>query len=115
MSSRKSSALVVNSKAPISFWRLWFRSFRDLALERDPRLHAEPLVVRVLEDLSDVHVTALEMQEIVRAGVGREPVFAVNLLPVGDKSWRQIFAVPGTSVRHIFATGLHDLVITAVH
>ena len=60
-------------------------------------------------------VAVAEMEIIVRAGVSREPIFAVNLLPVSYKSGHQVLVAFLAYVRHGLAAGLDDLKVLIVN
>src|SRR5260370_18238777 len=78
------------------------------------RLATELFVVLVFDDLLQVHGrTVFEVQRVFRDGVGREPILAVDLLPVGLEFREQVF---GTlfQVTGAAAVGFDDLKVLVV-
>src|ERR1700746_1647159 len=56
------------------------------------------------------------MKCVVSPGIGGKPIFAIDLLPPGGKSWKQILVAPlFANIRDSFAKRLHDLEIVIVH
>ena len=60
-------------------------------------------------------ITIAEVQIVIRAGVGGEPVLAVHLFAVGHKPGKDVFAVLAAGFRDRLAAGLYDLEIVVVH
>src|SRR5665213_3207041 len=58
---------------------------RHFLAERDAGFGAEPLVILILHDHADALGHIPEVQNVVRVGVNREPVLAVDLLAIGFK------------------------------
>src|SRR5215831_2919535 len=90
------------------------------ALEYDSRGRSKALVVGVFDDLANVHVIGPEMQSVVRASIGGEPVLAVDLFPVGYEGGTQVFVrvfllLGGDDLGHGFAAALDDLKVAHVH
>src|SRR5215472_7664462 len=102
-----------------------FRRLRALvvfhfALEYDSGGRSEALVVGVLDDLAYVHVIGPEMQSVVRASIGREPVLAVDLFAVGYKGGTKVFVrvfllLGGDNLGNGLAAALDDLKVAHVH
>jgi hypothetical protein len=55
------------------------------------------------------------MQRPLRLGVDREPVFAVNLLAIGDEGRGKVLVALPFDVRHILPVCHHNLVVPLVH
>src|SRR5215469_1381036 len=90
------------------------------ALEYDSRGRSEALVVGVFDDLAYVHIIGPEMQSVVRASIGREPVLSVDLFAVGYKGGTKVFVrvfllLGGDNLGHGFAAALDDLKVAHVH
>src|SRR5205807_5771975 len=73
----------------------------------------EALVVRVLDDLPDVHVVGLEMQGVVCTSVGREPVLTVDLLTIGSEPGEKVL-VALVRLGDRLTVGLHDLEVAVI-
>src|SRR5205807_5548049 len=79
---------------------------QGLALVNNAALRAKALVVGVLHDLAYVHRRRFfEIQHVIGDGVGRKPIFAVNLLAIGGELGEYVLAVAGVEVGHGFAVG----------
>src|ERR1044071_10001380 len=93
------------------------RIFLGFALEDDFCLRAKALVIGQLDDFAHMDVSLPEMQRVIGANIGWEPILPVNLLAVSHKFGRKVllnvlllFCV-GDCLGHGFATALHDLKI----
>ena len=56
-----------------------------LSFVGDLDLRSETLVVRVLHDFADMNIAHREMQLVIRFGVRRKPVLAIDLFAVGHE------------------------------
>src|SRR5262245_21382858 len=67
-------------------WLLGVRSRLDLlAIEYHLHIRSEALVICVLHDLANVDIAAREVQIVFGLGICWEPIFAVDLLAIGDE------------------------------
>src|SRR5271168_948500 len=95
---------------------LRLRLLHFLAIEGDFRLGSEAPVVRVFDDLADLYVLQGEVERILGARVGGEPVLTVNLFAVGGELGKQVLVVlPLVDVGYGLTISLHDLKIAIVH
>src|SRR5262249_55916332 len=75
----------------------------------------EPLVFLILHDLSDSHISAGQLKDVVGVGVGGKPIFGICVFSVGLKSREVVtFVLLGDLVDR-FAIGFDNLQIHVVN
>src|SRR5712692_604466 len=87
-----------------------------LAFVGDLHVGSETLIILILHFLNDSSVLSGEVQGVIGFGIGRKPVFSVNLLTPGGEFGEQVLlAFLLADVGHAFAEGLDDLKIALIH
>src|SRR3954463_10949024 len=66
------------------------RIFLGFALEDDFGLRAKTLVICQLDDLAHVVIVTAEVQDVIGANVGGEPVLTIDLFAIGHELGREI-------------------------
>src|SRR5215470_14409117 len=80
----------------VLLWRLLLLVIALLhvaAIVGDLHLRSEPLVVRVLHNLTNVHISRAEMQRVVSAGVSRKPVPSIYLFAPRGEFRKQVLVL----------------------
>jgi len=81
----------------------------------DLYLRSELLVIGVADNLADPDVLILKMQSVIRAGIGRKPVLAVNLLTPCSELGEEVFPLLAASFRDCLSVGFYNLEILTIN
>ena len=73
------------------------------------------LVIRVFDHHANVHVSASEVQVVIRLGVRGKPEALFDIFAIGTEPGEDVLIVLADQVGHSLAVGHHDLQVLAIY